>query len=136
MKSIGKVFHLVLTALFLAILISIPLQARAADVEFNLSWSAPITGGPVDSYAATCTDAAGTTVLDAATTDTTAAGNATDVAEGAGTCSVVAIGPGGTGEPAVAAFSIGVTLPPGAPQDVTITLQCTVADGVAVCEQV
>lgn len=134
--KIGKLVHLALTLAFVAILISIPLQAKAADVEFTLSWSAPITGGPVDSYAATCTDAAGTTVLDAATTETTAAANALNVAEGAGTCSVVAIGPGGTSTPAVAAFSIGVTLPPGPPQDVTITLQCTVADGVAVCEQV
>lgn len=134
MKNPGKLFHVVLTVLFLAILFSIP--AQAADVDFTLTWSAPTTGGPVDSYAATCTDSAGTTVLDVATATTAAAGNAQNVAEGAGSCSVVAIGPGGTSTPAVAAFSIGVTLPPGPPQDVTITLQCTVADGVAVCEQV
>lgn len=132
----GKLVHAALTLAFLAVLISIPLQAKAADVEFTLSWSAPITGGPVDSYSAVCVDSEGATVLDVATADTSAAGNATDVAEGAGTCSVVAIGPGGTSEPALAAFSIGVTLPPGPPQDFTITLQCTVTDGVAVCEQV
>ena len=118
----------------LAGLLSIP--AHAADVAFSLSWSPPVTGGPVESYAASCVDSGGTNVLSVATATTTAAGSAQGVAEGAGSCSLIAIGPGGTSAPVVAAFSITVTAPPGPPTDFTITLQCTVVEGVAVCEQV
>lgn len=110
--------------------------AHAADVDFALAWDAPAAGGPVTDYRATCTDSAGATVLDVTTAGLTAAASATGVAEGAGTCSLVARGPGGESAPVVASWSISVILPPGVPSNFRITLDCTVVDGTVVCEQV
>ncbi len=109
---------------------------HAATVDFSLSWDAPITGGPVTDYRAVCTDSAGATVLDAVTAGTTATGTAFDVPPGAGSCSVVARGPGGESDAVVAGWSLDVTAPPGSPTNFTITLNCSVVDGSVSCEQV
>jgi len=123
-------------ALLLAVLILFAAPTLAADVGITLSWSAPTTGGPVDSYAVTCTDAAGTQVLATTTTTLSAAGSATGVSEGQGSCALTAIGPGGQSAPVIASWSISVELPPGPPSNFQITLDCMVVDGVVVCEQV
>lgn len=110
--------------------------ASAATVQFTLSWEAPTTGGPVTEYAAVCTDASGATVLDVLTTETSAEAITDGVAEGQGECLVTAIGPGGSSEAVAAAFSIGITAPPGPPTNFQIVLECEIVDGAVSCEQV
>lgn len=119
-----------------AVALAFTYTAQAADVDLSLAWDPPIAGGPVTDYRATCTDSGGAVILDTVTAGTTATGSATNVAEGAGSCSVVARGPGGESPPAVAAWSISIQLPPGVPENFRITLSCSVVSGSVVCEQV
>lgn len=122
--------------LIAGLLLCLSSVAMAANVEFNLSWSAPGTGGPVTDYHAVCVDSAGATVLDAVTASTSASGTASNVPSGVGSCSVVARGPGGESEAVTASWSLDITAPPGPPTNFTITLNCSVVDGSVVCEQV
>lgn len=136
MRTLEKFIHAALLIFGLVCLVLIARPVFAADVDLTLTWGPPSAGGPVTDYRAICTASDGAVILDVVTADTTAAGSALGVAEGAGTCSVVARGPGGESAPVVAGWSISVELPPGPPTNFTITLDCTVVEGVVVCEQV
>lgn len=144
MNKLGKLVHLALVVMFLAVLISIPVMA--AEVELTLDWAAPVDGGPVDGYAVTCT---GDIPVDESTAETslTASGQF-DSGTVSGNCEVRAfnqqIDPV-TSEiftqfgPAAAAsysFALDITAPPGAPTNFTISFECSAVDGVVTCEQV
>lgn len=136
MRQLEKFVHAALLLFGLLCLALIARPVFAADMDLTLTWGPPAAGGPVTDYQATCTDAAGTVILDVVTAETTAAATASGVAEGAGSCSLIARGPGGESAPVVATWSISVELPPGPPTNFQITLDCSVVEGVVLCEQV
>jgi hypothetical protein len=134
----GKLVHLVLTLAFLLVLVSIPAMAADVQAQLQVEWSAPTDGGPVADYAVACT---GSFPVDATTVGLSYTSAAIPVTDGqtlAGECVVTARNAeGATSSPSIAySTTIGVNLPPGAPQNVTITLNCVVVDGTATCEQV
>lgn len=136
MRNIGKLVHVALTLAFVLILASIPMMAQAAEVALTLEWAAPSDGGPADGYAVVCT---GDIPVDESTaaTSLTASGEF-DSGTVAGDCEVRAFNAAGFGPAASASYALtlDVMVPPGAPTNFTISFECTVVDGVAVCEQV
>jgi hypothetical protein len=140
MKSLNGFLYVTLALLLTACFGSgsVMAQEPTAQAQMTINWNAPITGGPVDDYALTCT---GSFPIDTITTGTSHTSAPIDVTNGqqlSGSCSLTARNAIGASPAATAdyLYSVAVSVPPGPPTDFTITLDCTMVDGVVSCEQV